>query len=126
MALHGKKRTLYWLTTVKFSSRQLQRARNMLNGMDALTSAACGAWSKGVQFGHVSTGQRDANPESRSVSLWFKAAKNGTDVRVVGIGTHVPVFRGNPAYRMRWKSSASLPDRFYLNGNAVKEFPTGQ
>ena len=40
-------------------------------------------------------------------------------ISVCGLGTHLKEHQGKPAYRMLWKVSASLGDRFYLVNNTV-------
>ena len=93
------------------------------------------------KFGHESSGERNANPTNKSVSVWWSASqgrpttkREGYDrtkehgslenaIRVCGLGTHLDDFAGKAAYRLLWRVSAGLADRFHIDGNTVKLMP---
>lgn len=92
----------------------------------------------GKKYGHESTGERGENANTSSASVWWgqsfgsplrDGAKGGRvvghntiadGIRVCGLGTHIPNHKGKPAYRLLWRVTSGLADRFYLKDNAIK------
>jgi hypothetical protein len=92
----------------------------------------------GKKYGHESTGERGENANTSSASVWWSQSfgsplRDGTQgrrvvghnsiadgIRVCGLGTHIPNHKGKPAYRLLWRVTSGLADRFYLKENSIK------
>ncbi len=105
------------------------------NGTDSLKVTGL----NGEKFGHESTGQMDSNPSNKSVTVWWKQSfgrgvKNGYQtvrnttigdgIGVCGLGTHLPEHKGKPAYRLLWRVSSGLCDRFFIDNSTVTRMPS--
>lgn len=139
---HDAIRKVDWLSGKnKLQENQVEKAKKIIlqnidKGIDTLSVTGLDGIKK---FGHESTGSKDANPTSNSVSVWWKQAfgrplkdahgkvvgRNNIDdaISVCGIGTHVPEYKGDPAYRLHWRVDSGLADRFFISSNTVKLMP---
>lgn len=139
---HDAIRKVDWLSGKnKLLENQVEKAKKIIlqnkdKGVDSLSVTGLDGRKK---FGHESTGSREANPTSNSVSVWWKQAfgrplkdahgnvvgRNTLDdaISVCGLGTHVPEYKGDPAYRLHWRVDSGLADRFFISSNTVKLMP---
>ncbi len=141
--LHGRDATrkVDWLSGKnKLQDDQVASAKSIISGIadkGISTLTVTGLNSK--KFGHESTGQSDANPARKSVTVWWKQAfgnplkgaygartPNNIDdaIGICGLGTHIPEYSGKPAYRLHWLVDSGLAARFYLNNNTVTRMPS--
>ena len=121
---------------VSSASKLIEQNRD--SGVDTLTVTGL----DGNKYGHESTGEIGANPENKSVSVWWKQSfgagvtrRTGSytqeterndiadAISICGLGTHLPEYSGKPAYRLLWRVSAGLADRFYIKSNTVTLMP---
>jgi len=125
-----------------YTSDQVASAKKIIDGIANTGTDSCTVNGlNGTKLGHESTGQQESNPANKSVSVWWSASHGrptterdgkkrstvqGTlddAIRVCGLGTHLAEFAGKPAYRMLWRVSAGLADRFHIDANSVKLMP---
>lgn len=125
-----------------YNGDQVASAKKIIDGIEHTGTDSCTVNGlNGTKFGHESTGQQESNPANKSVSVWWSASHGrptterdgkkrstvqGTldnAIRVCGLGTHLAEFAGKPAYRMLWRVSAGLADRFHIDANSVKLMP---
>jgi hypothetical protein len=125
-----------------YTSEQATSAKKIIDGIAFKGPDSCTVSGlDGAKFGHESTGQQESNPTNKSVSVWWNASAGrptaerdgrkkttvaGTlddAIHVCGLGTHLDEHAGKSAYRMLWRVSAGLADRFHIDNNTVKLMP---